>query len=59
MRRHRAVVVLGLILFSVVWLGFSLAMNASFAGASLGVLLLLVVLMAGAGIAFSWRRYRR
>lgn len=59
MRRHRPVVILGLILFSVVWLGFSLAMNASFAGASIGVLLLLLVLVAAAGIAFSWRRYRR
>jgi hypothetical protein len=58
-KRHRGFVLLALILFSVAWLGFSLAMNAGYAAGSLSVLLLLVLLSAVAGIAFSWRRYRR
>ena len=56
-RRHRAVVIVLLILFAVAWLLFTFPNPASIDGRSLVALAAVVLLAAVGGIAFSWRRY--
>jgi uncharacterized membrane protein len=56
---HRAVVLLLLITFAVLWLVVTFPSEAMFTGRGLVALLVVVVAAAAAGIAFSWRRYRR
>jgi hypothetical protein len=56
---HRALVLGTLIVIAVLWLAVSLPAAAMFRGGSLAALAVVVVAAAVAGIAFSWRRYRR
>ena len=58
-RLHRAVIVVGLMLFGVVWLVFTIPDPSRIDGRSLVALAVVVALAAIGGIGFSWRRYFR
>jgi len=58
-RLHRAVIVVGLMLFGVAWLVFTIPDPARIDGRSLIALAVVVTLAAIGGIGFSWRRYFR
>jgi hypothetical protein len=58
-RVHRAVILVALILFGVVWLVFTIPDPSRIDGRSLVALAVVIVLAAAGGIGFSWRRYFR
>ena len=58
-RLHRAVIVIGLLLFAVAWLVFTIPDPRRIDGRSLIALAVVVALAALGGIGFSWRRYFR
>ena len=56
-RRHRAVILVALMLSGVGWLVLTFPGGPVLNGRSLAALGVVVLLAAGGGIAFSWRRY--
>ena len=56
-RRHRAVILVALMLFGVGWLVLTFPGGSVLNGQSLVALGVVVLLAAAGGIAFSWRRY--
>lgn len=56
-RRHRAVILVVLMLFGVVWLIVTFPGGSVLNGQSLVALGVVILLAAAGGIAFSWRRY--
>jgi hypothetical protein len=56
---HRALVLGALIVIATLWLAVTLPAAAMFRGGNLAALGVVVIAAAAAGIAFSWRRYRR
>ena len=58
-RLHRAALLLVLMLFSVLWLVFTIPSRARIDRQSLVALAVVIVLAAVGGIGFSWRRYFR
>jgi hypothetical protein len=58
-RLHRAALLLVLMLFSVLWLVFTIPDRARIDRQSLVALAVVILLAAAGGIGFSWRRYFR
>jgi O-antigen/teichoic acid export membrane protein len=58
-RLHRAALLLVLMLFSVLWLVFTIPDPARIDRQSLVALAVVILLAAAGGIGFSWRRYFR
>ena len=56
-RRHRAVILVALILFGITWLVVTFPAGSFLNGRSLTALGVVILLAAAGGIAFSWRRY--
>ena len=56
-RRHRAVILVALMLFGVAWLIATFPGGSVLNGQSLIALGVVILLAAAGGIAFSWRRY--
>ena len=56
-RRHRAVILVLLMLFGVAWLIVTFPGGSVLNGQSLVALGVVILLAAAGGIAFSWRRY--
>ena len=56
-RRHRAGILILLMLFAVAWLAFTLPDPARIDGRSLIALAVVILVAAVGGIGFSWRRY--
>jgi hypothetical protein len=56
-RRHRAGILILLMILAVLWLVFTIPDPARIDGRSLIALAVVVVLAAVGGIGFSWRRY--
>ena len=56
-RRHRAVILVALMLFGIAWLVFTFPRGSVLTGRSLAALGVVILLAAAGGIAFSWRQY--
>ena len=56
-RRHRAVILVALMLFGVAWLVITFPGGSVLNRQSLVALGVVILLAAAGGIAFSWRRY--